>query len=55
MNTNKFDSKGTVYSKARPNYPDALFSYLLAEGVIDKNTVAADIGSGTGIFTMALS
>jgi ubiquinone/menaquinone biosynthesis C-methylase UbiE len=55
MNTNKFDSKGTVYSKARPNYPDALFSYLLAERVIDKNTVAADIGSGTGIFTIALS
>ncbi len=55
MNTNKFDSKGNVYSKARPNYPDALFSYLLAERVINKDTVAADIGSGTGIFTVALS
>ncbi len=55
MNTNKFDSKGNVYSKARPNYPDALFSYLLAERVIDKDTIAADIGSGTGIFTIALS
>lgn len=55
MNTNKFDSKGSVYSKARPNYPDALFSYLLAEGVINNDTVAADIGSGTGIFTVALS
>ncbi len=55
MNTNKFDSKGTVYSKARPNYPDALLSYLLAERVINKDTVAADIGSGTGIFTIALS
>lgn len=55
MNTNKFDSKGSVYSKARPNYPDALFSYLLAEGVINKDTIAADIGSGTGIFTIALS
>ncbi|MBE6692264.1 MAG: class I SAM-dependent methyltransferase [Ruminococcaceae bacterium] len=55
MNTNKFDLKGNVYSKARPNYPDALFSFLLAERVIDKNTIAADIGSGTGIFTIALS
>ena len=55
MNTNKFDSKGNVYSKARPNYPDALFSYLLAERVINKDTVAADIGSGTGIFTIAMS
>lgn len=55
MNTNKFDSKGNVYSKARPNYPDALFSYLIAERVVNKNTIAADIGSGTGIFTIALS
>ena len=55
MNVYKFNSKGTVYSKARPSYPDALFSYLLAKRVIDKNTVAADIGSGTGIFTIALS
>jgi SAM-dependent methyltransferase len=55
MNVNKFNSKGTVYSKARPSYPDTLFSYLLAKRVIDKNTVAADIGSGTGIFTIELS
>ena len=55
MNVNKFNSKGTVYSKARPSYPDALFGYLLAKRVIDKNTVAADIGSGTGIFTIELS
>lgn len=55
MNTNKFDSKGNVYSKARPSYPDALFSYLISERVINKNTVAADVGSGTGIFTVALS
>lgn len=55
MNTNKFDSKGNAYSKGRPNYPEALFSYLLAERVIGKDTVAADIGSGTGIFTIALS
>ena len=55
MNVNKFNSKGTVYSKARPSYPDALFSYLLAKRVIDKNTIAADIGSGTGIFTIELA
>ncbi len=55
MNTNKFDSKGNVYSKARPSYPEALFSYLLAERAINKDTVAADIGAGTGIFTIALS
>ncbi len=55
MNTNKFDSKGNVYSKARPSYPDALFSFLLCERVINIETVSADIGSGTGIFTIALS
>lgn len=55
MNTNKFDAKGNVYSKARPSYPNALFSFLLAERVINKDTITADIGSGTGIFTIALS
>lgn len=55
MNTNKFDSKGKVYAKARPNYPEALFWYLLAERILDKEKVVADIGSGTGIFTVQIS
>ncbi len=55
MNEKKFDNKGEVYVKARPAYPEALFWYLMAERVIDKSFVVADIGSGTGIFTKQIS
>lgn len=51
MHTHKFDHKGSIYSKARPDYPEALFWYLMAERIIDPQKVVADIGSGTGIFT----
>ena len=54
MNEHKFDKKGEIYSKARPSYPDALFIYLKDQNLISKSTVAADIGSGTGIFTEKL-
>lgn len=55
MNEKKFDSKGEVYVKARPDYPEALFWYLMSERIIDKNVIVADIGSGTGIFTRQIS
>lgn len=55
MNEHKFDRKGAIYSKARPGYPDELFRRLTENGLISKNTVAADIGSGTGIFTEQLA
>lgn len=54
MNEHKFDKKGEIYSKARPSYPDELFIYLKDQNLISKSTVAADIGSGTGIFTEKL-
>lgn len=54
MNEHKFDKKGGIYSKARPSYPDELFVYLKDHNLISENTVAADIGSGTGIFTEKL-
>lgn len=55
MNENKFSGKSDVYGKGRPSYPDELFKYLNREGYINTNTVAADIGSGTGIFSRQLS
>lgn len=55
MNTNRFDSKGKVYAKARPDYPEALFWYLLSERILDKEIIVADIGSGTGIFSVQVS
>ena len=54
MNTEKFKGKGGVYSFARPSYPAALFERLTNEKIISKDTVAADVGAGTGIFSAAL-
>lgn len=50
-NTNRFDGKGEIYSKARPKYADALFEYLKKTLNAPDGSVFADIGSGTGIFT----
>lgn len=54
MNEHKFDQKGGIYSKARPSYPDKLFSYLTGNGYVGKATVIADIGSGTGKLTQQI-
>lgn len=55
MNETTFNRKGDVYAKARPAYPANLFSYLLERGIIHADCTAADIGSGTGIFTLQLA
>ena len=54
MNENRFDSKGEVYAKSRPNYPDEFIDYLYSEVGMTENSVIADIGSGTGILTKPL-
>lgn len=55
MNEHKFDKKCEIYSKSRPGYPKELFEYLIKENIISSTTTAADIGSGTGIFTEKLA
>ncbi len=55
MNETKFDRKGDVYAKARPAYPASLFAHLSERGIIQADRTAADIGSGTGIFTLQLA
>lgn len=55
MNENKFNEKGNVYAKARPDYPKTLFYYLQSKNILDSSMTVADIGSGTGIFTVQLS
>jgi len=55
MNEKKFDSKGSVYVKSRPAYPEKMFEYLLDKKVITPNTIVADVGSGTGIFTSQIA
>lgn len=42
------------YTKSRPSYPKELINYLMEKGVINNNSIIADIGSGTGLFTQLL-
>ncbi|MBQ7921245.1 MAG: class I SAM-dependent methyltransferase [Clostridia bacterium] len=55
MNEKKFDNKGNVYKKGRPSYPVQLFEYLVNAKVIHEQLSLADIGSGTGVFTLQIS
>ena len=54
MNAAKFDGMGNVYAKYRPSYPQEFIDFLYSEVGINKNSVIADIGSGTGILTKLL-
>lgn len=51
MNEHKFDGKGEIYKKYRPDYSDEFIDWLYSEGGFSAESVVADIGSGTGIFT----
>ncbi|MCL2123531.1 MAG: class I SAM-dependent methyltransferase [Desulfovibrionaceae bacterium] len=50
---NEFTGKATVYDKARPGYAPAALDFIM--GLVGKNAVIADIGAGTGKFTVALA
>lgn len=54
MNTHRFDNKGVVYFKSRPIYPKDIVNYLLDQGIISSDSCVADVGSGTGIFSLQL-
>ena len=49
-----FSSKVNDYLASRPDYPPALFSTFVAEGVLQNLATIADIGSGTGLLTASL-
>jgi SAM-dependent methyltransferase len=52
--TTRFSDRVDSYVRYRPAYPDALVDRLVAECGLDGDSVVADIGSGTGIFTRQL-
>lgn len=52
--TKRFDGKGEIYAKARPKYAKELFDFLKNSLKIEADSVFADVGSGTGIFTAQL-
>lgn len=53
MNTEIFTGKAESYTKARPGYPDAVTDYI--RGLVPLSVVFADVGAGTGKFTLLLA
>lgn len=48
-NTKRFSNRVDDYKKFRPSYPDGIIALLEREIGLNRDTVIADIGSGTGI------
>ncbi len=53
-NTTKFTGIAAVYAKARPDYAPVFIDWLYGDAGMKTDSVVADIGSGTGIFSKAL-
>lgn len=53
MNTESFTGKAEAYAKGRPGYPKAAIETIV--GLAPSGAVFADIGAGTGKFTVALA
>ena len=53
MNLENFTGKAEAYAKGRPGYPKEAIERIL--GVASSDTVFADIGAGTGKFTVKLA
>ena len=47
----RFSSRAENYSKFRPSYPKKIISFLESENALHKDSIIADIGSGTGILS----
>ncbi len=54
MNEERFSGKAKTYAKFRPKYPEEFIEYLYNELGFEKESIIADIGAGTGIFTEQL-
>ena len=52
--TLRFSNRVDNYAKYRPGYPDKVLDYLQHECHLTPQSIIADIGSGTGIFTRLL-
>ncbi len=52
-NTENFTGKAEAYAKGRPGYPKAAIDTIV--GLAPSGTVFADIGAGTGKFTVTLA
>lgn len=54
-NTEKFSNKSEIYTKYRSSYPKELKGLLKESINICEDTIGADVGAGTGIFTKQLA
>lgn len=52
--TKRFSNRVNDYVKYRPGYPAEVISTLQQECGLNQNSIIADIGAGTGIFTALL-
>jgi SAM-dependent methyltransferase len=50
----RFTGKAEIYKKFRPAYPKELLDYLYSQVGFINDSIIADIGSGTGIFSRLL-
>ena len=53
-NEDRFAGKADIYKKFRPTYPKEFIDYLYSQVGFSRESVIADIGSGTGIFSRLL-
>ena len=54
MNETKFNGMGEIYAKYRPTYAKSFIEYLYTDIGFNKDSIIADVGSGTGILTKQL-
>ena len=53
-NEERFTNKADLYKKFRPTYPKELIDHLYSQVGFSQESIIADIGSGTGIFSRLL-
>ena len=53
-NEQRFTGKAGIYNKFRSSYPKAMIDYLYSAVGFGEDSVVADVGSGTGIFSRLL-
>jgi ubiquinone/menaquinone biosynthesis C-methylase UbiE len=51
----RFSGAAAAYARYRPDYPDALLDWLVAQAALAPGDPVADVGCGTGIFTRRLA
>lgn len=49
--TRRFSDRVDNYVRYRPRYPDTVVTLLREEAGLHRDSVVADVGSGTGIFS----